>query len=69
MTNDEMVLKIVRDSKYKNSIIENMHKYGGSFVKSLSECASRADKFNLTRLVVAFPNYFEEYAPEKWENE
>lgn len=54
------------DHDLKLEIIENMQIYGGSFVKALSECLSKADRSNLTKLEVAFENYIEEYHPDNW---
>jgi len=45
----------------KHQMIENMQKYGGSFVKALAEAFARADVFNFHRLVVAFPELVERY--------
>ena len=42
-------------------IVEKMEKYGGSFVKALAECFYRADRHNIDRLKLAFPDYWEEY--------
>lgn len=47
-------------------IAELMAKYGGGFVKALSECVFRADDDNLQKLQDAFPEYFEEYRKENW---
>ena len=38
-----------------------MHRYGGSFVKALSECFLLADGNNKTRLYRAFPKYVKQY--------
>lgn len=42
-------------------VVENMEKYGGSFVKALAECFHRADHFNFKKLKDTFSNYWEEY--------
>ena len=42
-------------------VIESMRKYGGSFIKSLSECFSYADITNFRKLKNAFPEYWEKY--------
>lgn len=47
-------------------IADNMEKYGGSFVKTLSMCIRRADATNLMKLKEAFPEYFSDYHPSKW---
>jgi len=44
-------------------IADNMEKYGGGFVKALSECVRRADGFNIIKLREAFPQLFSEYHP------
>ena len=46
-------------------MIENMAKYGGSFVKALAECFRKADMANFNRLVEAFPEYVAHYKVEK----
>lgn len=48
---------------------EAMRIHGSSFVQALSACVVRADSINLLRLVEAFPDYFIEYAPQKWTND
>jgi hypothetical protein len=50
----------------KIEIIENMEKFGGSFVKALSQCILRADPSNLQKLEDAFGEYFEMYKKENW---
>jgi len=42
-------------------VIENMEKYGGSFVKALAEAFFRSDPDNFVKLRKAFPEYWEEY--------
>jgi len=42
-------------------IVEAMEKYGGSFVKALSQCFYSADYINYKKLKDAFPNYWEQY--------
>lgn len=42
-------------------VVERMASYGGSFVKALAECFSRADSFNFKRLKDTFFDYWEEY--------
>ena len=41
--------------------VENMEKYGGSFVKALAQCFWHADPINFVLLKNAFPRYWEEY--------
>ena len=41
--------------------IEAMERYGGSFVVALAQAAHRADKNNLERIKVAFPEYWQQY--------
>ena len=53
-----------QDLKYQ--IADNMRKYGGSFMKALSECILRADPHNLAKLLEAFPKYFKKYHPKNW---
>lgn len=42
-------------------MVAAMHRYGGGFVKALSECFTLADSYNLTRLYRAFPEYVKKY--------
>ena len=42
-------------------VVEAMEKYGGSFVKSLSECFFKADENNFDKLKEAFPEYWAQY--------
>lgn len=41
--------------------IEAMAKFGGSFVKALAECARRADRQNLAKIKMTWPDYWKEY--------
>jgi len=41
--------------------IENMEKYGGSFVKALANCFRHADSKNFFILRVAFDDYWTKY--------
>lgn len=41
--------------------IEAMAKYGGSFVKALAEAARRADRTNLIRIQLTWPEYWNQY--------
>lgn len=45
-------------------VVENMTKFGGSFVQALAECFHRADRFNFRKLKDTFSNYWDEY--ENW---
>lgn len=49
----------MNDEEFK--IIEAMETYGGSFVKSLSQCFRHADPINFKKLKDAFPEYWEKY--------
>jgi hypothetical protein len=42
-------------------VVDAMYKYGGSFVRALSECFYRADVFNVIKLKEAFPEYWKQY--------
>lgn len=48
-------------SEEEYRIVENMRTYGGSFVKALAECFTRADRQNFNKLKVTFMNYWQEY--------
>lgn len=43
------------------TITNNMHQYGGGFMKALSECIHRADNENLVKLQSVFADDFEKY--------
>jgi len=45
----------------KFAMMDNMRKYGGSFVQALAEAFARADVFNFHRLELAFPELVERY--------
>lgn len=45
--------------------LDNMDKWGGSFVKQLSAMARRADSVNRAKCVVAWSNYFVEYSKDR----
>lgn len=45
----------------KFNALENMSRYGGSFVQALAECFRKADNVNFGRLKYAFPDIWEEY--------
>lgn len=49
-------------------IVNNMSKYGGSFVKSLAECFHHADSINKDKLIKAFPGYWNQYGSDKWDD-
>lgn len=42
-------------------MIEEMEKFGGSFVKALSQCLAHADYNNYQKLIHTFPEYVKEY--------
>ena len=43
------------------TITNNMHRYGGGFMKALSECIHRADHENMMKLQSVFADDFERY--------
>ena len=43
------------------TITNNMHQYGGGFMKALSECIHRADHENMMKLQSVFADDFERY--------
>ena len=45
--------------------LENMDRFGGSFVKSLAVCYKKADPINQKILYEAFEHFFFEYAKFK----
>lgn len=50
----------LKEEDYKT--LDNMSKYGGSFVKSLSETFRRADAKNFAKLKKVFSEYWERYS-------
>ena len=48
--------------------VENMSKYGGSFVKALAECFHHADCVNKVKLIKVFPGYWHQFNSSKWDN-
>lgn len=45
-------------------VVENMERYGGSFVKALAVCFYRADHINKEKLKTAFSEYWRQYSEE-----
>ncbi len=43
------------------AVVEQMEKYGGSFVKALAECFHRADPINFRKLKDTFQEYWQQY--------
>ncbi len=62
----ELSLRVADDQSLKLYIVENMKKYGGSFVKALAECLLLADRDNRLILCDAFLPYILDYLPEEW---
>lgn len=58
--------RFLDEPEVKQRVLENMVRYGGSFVQSLSETMRRADNNNLIKIAFIFQNYIEEYSDEKW---
>jgi len=52
-----MGYQIEQDQK----VIEAMHRYGGSFVKSIATAFDHADHVNYAKLKAAFPEYWKQY--------
>lgn len=54
------------DDLYKAA--HNMDKYGGGFASTIARAFFRADSVNRVRVINAFPELFERYAPDQgWE--
>ncbi len=48
----------------------NMEQHGGGFAEAIAAAYRRANRFNAERLVNAFPELFEKYAPGRgWDHE
>lgn len=48
-------------SEEELEVVENMERFGGSFVKALAGAFYRADRENFLKLKDAFPEYWDEY--------
>lgn len=57
---------LVVNQDVKLDIINNMLRFGGSFVKSLAQCLLTADAHNLRKLEVSFFDYIQKYHPKNW---
>lgn len=55
----ETILVALTDEDIKT--LENMEKYGGSFVKILAQLAWRADRQNLGKIKDTWPEYWKTY--------
>lgn len=56
----------ITNNDYKLEVVANMQKYGGSFVQTLAQLILRADGTNLHKIQTTWPEYINQYAPEKW---
>jgi hypothetical protein len=56
----------VRDEETRETTLENMARFGGSFVQQLAVLFRYADRDNTISLAIAFAKYIDEYAPDKW---
>lgn len=43
------------------AILDDMEKYGGSFVRLIPELYRRADALNKAKILTTWSNYFEDY--------
>lgn len=57
-----MSYKLGKMNEQDYKTVENMERYGGSFVKALAECARHADHTNLKKLKNTFSEYWEKYS-------
>ena len=55
-----------RDQDLKIDIANNMINHGGEFVQLLGRMLFVADSENLMNIESAWPQYLEDYLPEKW---
>lgn len=58
--------ELIFNHDLKLDIAQNMMKFGGSFVQALGEALLHADSNNTIKIETAFPEYIEEYHPDKW---
>lgn len=49
------------ESEQDYKTVENMEKYGGSFVQALAQCARRADRINLAKIKSTWSEYWNQY--------
>ena len=60
---------MIGDDNHNYKVVDKMSVFGGSFVKALAECFTRADGFNFTKLKNAFPEYWDQYEKMVLEDE
>ena len=60
-----MITHVTHDEKLQ--MCQAMERFGGGFVKALSECFIKADLDNLERLYKAFPEIVETYLKISYE--
>lgn len=48
-------------------VVENMERWGGSFVKCLAELYRLGDASNRYKIKQTWPNYWERYSSEEWQ--
>ena len=65
----KLSILVADDQDLKLYIVENMEKYGGSFVKALAKCLVLADRDNHLKFCDAFFLYILKYLPETWKRE
>jgi len=56
---------VILTKHFINKAIENMDRFGGSFVQSLAVCYKKADPINQKILYEAFEHFFFKYAKFK----
>ncbi len=57
-------MSCLNEKEYRT--VENMNRYGGSFVKALAACFHEADYDDKAKLKEAFPKLWAEYSLDKW---
>lgn len=50
------------NSEFQYNVVDQMERFGGSFVQALAAAMRCADPINFLKLVLAFPNYWMEYS-------
>jgi len=59
-------LGLVALSETDHKILENMERFGGSFVKTLALLTRQASYDNIVKLRDTFSDFYEAYTPDKW---
>jgi hypothetical protein len=65
MRPDQAKITILASQDLTLDTVDNMKKYGGSFVKALGECLIRGDSVNRFKILNTFWEYIIDYTPSE----